>query len=50
MLTWEETKMLLAIAFLCFALQVAAWVVLPSSARVAPEDESVDLPGEAVAA
>ena len=42
--------MLLAIAFLCFALQVAAWVVLPASARVASEDEGPELAGEAVAA
>ena len=42
--------MLLTIAFLCFALQVVAWVVLPSSARVASHDEAAELAGEAVAA
>ncbi len=42
--------MLLTIAFLCFALQVVAWVVLPSSARVVSEDDGTELAGEAVAA
>ena len=44
--------MLLTIAFLCFALQVVAWVLLPSSARAISEDEGAELAGagEAVAA
>lgn len=42
--------MLLTIAFLCFALQVVAWVMLPSSAPVATAEEELELVGEAVAA
>ena len=42
--------MLLTIAFLCFALQVVAWVLLPSSAQAISEDEGAELAGEAVAA
>ena len=41
--------MLLTIAFLCFAVQVVAWVVLPSPARVAVEEET-EPAAEAVAA
>ncbi len=42
--------MLLTVAFLCFALQVVAWVVLPSSAPAAIMEEKVELAGEAAAA
>ncbi|MEA2575317.1 MAG: hypothetical protein QOH93_2615 [Chloroflexia bacterium] len=42
--------MLLTIAFLCFAIQVVAWVVLPSSARAASDEEGTELAREAVAA
>jgi hypothetical protein len=41
--------MLLTIAFLCFAVQVVAWVVLPSSARTVAEEET-ELAAEAAAA
>ena len=44
--------MLLTIAFLCFAVQVMAWVVLPSSAGAASETEEAgaELACETVAA
>jgi hypothetical protein len=42
--------MLLTIAFLCFIIQVVAWVVLPSSVReVSTEIELEPVPSEAAA-
>ena len=42
--------MLLAIAFLCFVVQIAAWIVLPSSAGVIAEDLETEIVAEAAAA
>ena len=42
--------MLLTIAFVCFAVQVLAWFVLPSSARTTSEEETTEMVGEAIAA
>lgn len=42
--------MLLTIAFICFAVQVLAWFVLPSSAAETSQEETTEMLGEAVAA
>lgn len=41
---------MLSLVFLCFALQVIAWVVLPLSDGLASEEEGAEIVGEAVAA
>lgn len=42
--------MLLTVAFMCFAVQVLAWFVLPSSAGATSEEEQTEMLAEPVAA